>query len=452
MTAPSSQAPGHVDLATLTSGLHVLGVAPAWSAVERALGRLDSVRGSGTSTDDPKVREDLQTVHEFHQLLERSAETVALALLCGAVLGQASSAQTFGERLLAGLRAISRSYGFDRLDEAKRLELLRELRQKLKAEGVVPRSAYNIPRTVRAFDVFAWRGWCWQLRQKIEEAVENATGPDRLRTELPTYQDRAWSLWKDRLAPQPRLERVTWPKVEAVLADLVCAAAGVPPASRLDLDLSRMGLVSWSEDLYWSLTRQQGGQRQSCPPWLIAPALYRLGFRPKVPAGALAALVAELSNLRKSPAATGDEDLTAWIGHWERFLERAARTDRPRVLVIRQADESLTSSWKVAKKGGILALTQAQLESLMESYTRSQQLSWFGFDVLVVEATVTQPSADPSRMASLSHLTYQELPVPMWITRESVPPRTDDLPLIQNPKNADDLIDRASPFLARSAT
>jgi hypothetical protein len=45
-----------------------------------------------------------------------------------------------------------------------------------------------------------------------------------------------------------------------------------------------------------------------------------------------------------------------------------------------------------------------------------------------------------------------EMPTTIWIARDSSVSVAKDLPVIYGAKNADDLIDRAAPFLPRSAT
>ena len=267
-----------MTLTTLTSELRILGISPAWSEVERALLRLDLMRtGDGTpegrSDFYDQAQKDLQTVEDFHELLQKEHETLALALLCGAVLGRAAgkAKQRFGGRLLAGLRAISRMYRFDAQTAEGRLLALAGLREELSKQGLLPGNR-RPPQELQSLSLPEWELW---IRQVVQDGDETAATP-------PVRDCQRASGGRGRNG-SPTTRRAGATRFEPVLSDLWCAAADLPPSDLLLPDLKAMRLGDWSQVVFAAATGFARGR--GITRWGWPPALYALGFRVRSRAG-----------------------------------------------------------------------------------------------------------------------------------------------------------------------
>ena len=381
-----------VTLTTLASELRILGISPAWSEVERALLRLDLAR-AGDGTPDGRsdfyepVQKDLQTVEDFHKLLEKEHETLALALLCGAVLGRAArQAERFGDRLLAGLRAISRMYRFDAQTAGARLLALAGLREELSEQGALSGNRRPSPE-LQSLSLPEWESWIRQVRQEGDEGT--VTLPVR------DSQRAAWRAWEERLTDYTSNGRT---RFEPVVSDLWCAAADVPPSDLLLPDLKAMRLGDWSQVVFAAV---MGSSKTpgDFPLYLAVPALYALGFRVSEPRRLVEALD-RAGGSRQEPTSPGGPGPLFAPMRAERSRHPAPRGSRNRqALLVRRSKSSLTEGWMPARQGAVLSLTPEQLweSALVDAHGRQPPLiATLDLDLIVVELA---PSGVPESEA-----------------------------------------------------
>ncbi len=445
----------------LSSELRILGVSPSWAETERALDRLDSLRAGGEQPApadlDEQAKKDLRTVHDFYEMLAGEAHSLALALLCGAVLGQVARADTFGERLVAGLRTLSRMYRLEARSGQEKAQALEELAGWLRNVGhqSVVATPSVAPRSLSADE---WSQWVEKVRQ---------AGTGLLPTEdwIEGQVHAAWETW----GPRIKLIGLSMQRrFDPSLPELWCAAAGELPARLLVPDLDGMKLGDWSQLVIEAIAGPPEGSRPYLP-YAALLALGQLGFEHAEPERLLQALRAAAAG-KETPEQPESEPAPGWEAAASFLARRPSRTRK--ALVIRRDQGSLTESWMPPRAGGVLALTREQLwqRALIESVgNQPPLLGDLEIDLIAVELEPGEASgvqaapAKPSKRqrgelkATLgSLLTFSQPEQIAQLLAEWGPPPTvvylaadssvrvpTDHPVIYAPPTADDLLSMA---------
>lgn len=450
-----------LNLTLLASELRILGISPSWAETERAMDRLDSLRSGGKTPAvadlDPQGAQDLGTVGDFHTVLTLQSRTLALALLYGAVLGQAARAETCGERLVAGLRAISRMYRFEARLEEEKAKALSSLAGLL-AEADPP-TALETPRAPESLSPEAWTTWGGTVREAGASFEPTADWRER-------QVRAAWEVWGSRI------EGVlggTESRSDPSAAELWCAAAGELPASLLAPDLEAMKLRDWSRLVHAAVAGPPEASRAYLP-FAALMALGRLGFESDQPKR----LLKTLQVLAAGPEARkGAPEIEPERG-WGRALDFLARRTAPtrKALVVCRDQGSLTEGWAAPRSGGLLALTRKELwqDAFLESVGKAPPLlASLGLDLIAVElapadgAEPRGPATKGKRRGELkatlgSLLTFNQPeqiaerlaqwgppPAVVYLAADSSVRVPMDHPAIYAPSDADDLLSKAPP-------
>lgn len=220
-----------------------------------------------SGTPEEELARDAQTVHDFALMLNRNDYVLRLALVAGALVGRAAAGSP-DERLEAGLQAISRTFGLNDRTEPAVLPALNSTWDLLEE--------YFEGQKRPVYDSLEMTAWADSIQTAIEAAarvpfpVENIT---RARATLE-------ALWFNRIEMYLNGNRVG---ATPVIEDFLGVAAGVPLASVLKLDLSRMSLAEWGDAFarsYRTADEKLPGSEEptDTPSWLAPIALFMSGL------------------------------------------------------------------------------------------------------------------------------------------------------------------------------
>jgi len=448
----------------LTSELRILGVSPSWVETERALERLASLRSGDQAPDlaelDSQGHQDIQTVHDFHDMLVREHRTLALALACGAILGRACRADAFGERLLAGLRAISRMYRFEARPADQKAADLHHLAAELKDEGSLSEDL-RPPEELGTLEAEPWRRWMTDVSVATEKALPKGFIEERMR--------QAWTEWSERL---PAYAAKGALRFDPGLPEIWCAAASSPPANLLVPDLSAMKLGDWSR-VFFEAAFDWSQRTDTFAAWAAVWAVHALGFRLS-PQELLA--LAERGGWLEAYSERQITQVPIPFGDWKTLAFSVFRNWEPRThaLLICRDQNSLTQGWMPAHKGGVLALTREQLwrSGLVgRSGKAPPLLAALRLDLVAMELAPDERSKSaeaavkraprrreelktplgaqlpPSTLGRLAQLLARWGPPPaiVYLAADSSLRMPTDHPTILAPSDADDLLSQAPP-------
>jgi hypothetical protein len=241
-----------INFGILGAGTGVIATSPSWPVVELALKRL-----KGSIHDYAQKDEDLSNVHQFAELLRRSAATIRSALFCAWVLGSLESANKTPD--LIGLQVISQALDLKLLPEHPGKARIERLAQKLFSELEVTTPRIELQMTGPS----SLERWEREL-QNLKEQVR----PNDIKAlqRKPNIEEDAWNSWRDRL------KSVELPvNFEAV----ICSAVRRGPSRLLDLPPEEMPARKWSSAFCESIA---GSAREQIPRWLPSLVLNRLRF------------------------------------------------------------------------------------------------------------------------------------------------------------------------------
>ncbi|HEX6912448.1 MAG TPA: hypothetical protein VF142_18730, partial [Longimicrobium sp.] len=358
-----------VDLARLAGTFRVLPASPEWVAVERSRASLENAARFRRPPPGP----DVDVVRAYTALLEQSGELIALAIVCGSLVGRVGRpGDPPPQWAYAGLVAIE-ALALDGTHPP--LEVLRALR----AEAVRPVPGglgaplgADAPPALGPQTLEAWKRWIASRQLLLP--------PGTFSPDFVAVRARAWDAWLQRF----RTGAAPVADVRATVGELVCRVADVTPASLVAPRLSSMSLEDWSVVLARSLADTGPADPAYVPSWMALPALRALGL------GAQAAALVPL--LRGEPPVSHVQrphgrEIPGVRELAERTTVQAHPPERS-FLVVRQAPP--TRKWMPADPppGAVLALSLADLRGLAASpppYVRAL-LSGFGHLVLDSDA------------------------------------------------------------------
>ena len=160
-----------IDFAALSTQFRVIATTPAWEIVRDAIGRLGA---DPRPEQDPGRKRDIDHVRSFATVLRQDGNVIALALLCGAAIGQAAPSGDKGERFVAGLGILARAFRFHEKGEPTiRLDLT-DLASKIQQWFEVDLTAYAKPNPVSVADLQPYKG---NLRHGLEEVRRRVRPP-----------------------------------------------------------------------------------------------------------------------------------------------------------------------------------------------------------------------------------------------------------------------------------
>jgi hypothetical protein len=255
---------GALDFGTISNQLRILRISPAWEVVRASLARLERIDLQKQSS---RARlEDVQLISQFAGLLRKESQTIGLALLSGAVLGQAhskASEVSAGVRLVAGLRTMSSALRFSQVSGEELLHEVLWLCEQLKNRRGIDLAAY-IPASL-ASDISEYE---FGLTEGLNAAREVSI--------VLQEEDRkvAWNSTLSRLEAYFTGAQPQRPNLEEILSSL----AEVSPGSLIGFDLEAMTLKQWSTVFVKAVASGQWSNPQFAPRWMAAASLKALGF------------------------------------------------------------------------------------------------------------------------------------------------------------------------------
>jgi hypothetical protein len=398
----SKMTKGTVNCGVLGTGFGVISTSPAWPSVEAATKRLKSDTG-----EYPQKNDDVAIVGQFADLLRRSAETIALAILSAWAVGAWQQ----------GRRANRISFGLQIVSQALQLKTLHEelVAQRIKKFGDEVSLRLNVSENrpfllSEASHVKRWRAYVTLRLRQVGQTPQKKFPIDK------TIESIAWDFWMSR-----------WQKPETVpnFETVICAAARQGPSRFLAFPPEEMSARSWSEAFYAALIEQSSTQTQtgspSSPPeipplpiptgpsipvptWLAVYALQQLGFTEQVMS--LSSMGRVLSKIF---------DAAQWLlGAATPAVMKEGRDTM--IIVSKQGADS--EIWKPGKECAALVLRQPELIELDKLWQNNQEalLRWLKLKWLVFDWSgwplaskrksrqVTQLSVDPRQELEAARL------------------------------------------------
>jgi hypothetical protein len=443
-----------IDFGTLSTQLRVIKTSPAWEVVRGAVDRLSGLDDKAPLLPDQS--QDAEAVRAFAGLLRQDGDLIALALVCGAFVGQAST-QLPAERLLIGLTAISQALRLkDKSDEVVREDLQRltadvssRFKLELSAQPIAPPG-----------DVGALAAYKSELQQAIAGARAFSFESAREATRA-----RAWPAAAERMKAFLTAATSSVPSPLPSVDEMLTLVAGTSPGSLVPFDLAEATIVHWSG----VFDRASRGMRpptdvEFAPPWLAAVSLAALGFWFKNPNE----LVQWLGSIPRASPEPGSSSTVDEIGNaFSAFhLIGSPRAERG-VLVLYDQTRSLIADWKPSTRTASLCLTGGQLQTLAQADAlrppRLPESLLPRFDVVAVEDEGTDRSmtGEPlwtrlitSREVLGPQRTLGDVlghsPTLVRFVRDRPRVPVPNVPLVPGPKSIDDLFPvDLTPQLAR---
>jgi hypothetical protein len=344
MNQPSLR--GTVDFGTLSSQLRILRTTPAWEVVRESISRLKRFE---QQKGEKQVREsDVQAVHDFANLLEEERHTMALALLCGAVLGQALPEEAVrgpGERLMTGLRTLSAAFRFKEKSGPELHYDLEWLSDEIeKALSFHPKA--HIPLYSPRRDLSEFKS----------SLLEGITAARSLAIHVGDEERRA--AWNDA---SRRINdfMINVPPQRPSLNEMLASVSGVSPGSLLAFDLMSMTIQQWSLAFALATMETAASDRFFAPGWLAAPSLKALSFSFDNHARLDQWLVSKEVRKSRPLSTVGSEVIYSWPWLMSTAAERA-------VLIVCDSPMSMTANWKPSPRSAALSVTPSDLAEIIK--------------------------------------------------------------------------------------
>jgi hypothetical protein len=345
---------GALTFGNLGASANLIPSSPEWVTVQSTITRLMEPDRQRKAASRLPSEEDLSTVAQFATLLTRQGETIALALVCGAIVGRAAGVAAPGataESFAMGISGIGVTFGIAGGERRPVLELLRALAVEALARWSELPQDLQTPPPLELNQVREWEEWIAAKTALATRAVEARLG-DAITGAWKNY-GFGLKMWAEGLGNTttfgPRLDMA------------ICAAAGTGPAVLMRADPSQMTLADWGFALRRATANVPVYHKQYAPLTLAAVALDAVGFaaagasfleRIKATGRALTRrnLEQELQNAGKSPGL--------------RVADPATVRDLA-ILVLAEPGRPPVWGWLPSKRAGILVLTASDAADLL---------------------------------------------------------------------------------------
>jgi hypothetical protein len=252
-----------IDPSTLSSQLGIVRTTPAWADVNRALARLRSAQSRGVAY--PEQEPDVSVVDAYAALLKSSAETVALALVCGYALGHLQpQSEVLGA--LPGLKVISRTLWLRDKAADHVVASLRNLAYQMTLKFGAATPLGDPPALSSRENLPIWVDWITRASKSLVEEIGKFVDV------FEESQRLSWESWFERL--QGRVAQDFNPEI----SDMICSVARIGPALYLRTELNLMDLGDWTKALLAAIVSRDPKASDYAPPWLVLEAFEQLGF------------------------------------------------------------------------------------------------------------------------------------------------------------------------------
>jgi hypothetical protein len=414
-----------LDLGTLSSVLRVLPIRPSWTEVQGALARAQTHKNGA---DDYNGRDsDEQLVKDFAEVLRKNAPLLHAALVCGAAIG-AHASGTRGERIVQGLAALSRAYGFaDKQEAAVQADLDAVAKILAQRYQVGPLDALRALAPGNGL-----REWTATVTAGITQAESAVKGVD-----VATIRSIAWESVRERLVATLA---VPMSAPGASIEELMAHAARLSPAGVIDLRPVEMRFLDWSRAFWASAGTSDPADPSYAPLWLTVVALRWLGF-----------------------AVTNDKEIRTWLEVGPRgnkatrealdeavqLLERSAvlRTSpaTQAALVWPRSDASLVTEWRLGTRVAALAMEDDPMQRRTARFNPDALQTLIPATPLPSIFAIEEPhDVDQEKMALSIHqrASRAESVGPAQLVRFArTPPTTESRgAFIVDPRSPDDLV------------
>ena len=343
----SSARGSRIDLTTLSSQLRIISTKPAWPETERSI--LQLRRAAQENKPFADFTQEVDCVTAYAEMLRRTSDMIARALFAGAVLGNACGQEHRAESLLLGLLAISRAYRFPEKAEREVVKDLQKLEETLRIEFELSANKPDIPQVNDQASISSWAETVQGMLSSVQsvDVFKYKTLLDRRNSASEGWYGRLLGVLSPGPAFSPNLD------------DLICTVVDVSPANLISPNPGEMGLVSWSEVLFRSLTDTAIDDRLYAPAWLLYPALIALGF----PVSGWHPMVDILLSEKVSYSARPLRQELSQLKDWARW-HRPAGDARSSLLVLKRSKGSGIEGWKVSTGGAAITLSLDVAERL----------------------------------------------------------------------------------------
>lgn len=336
-----------LDFEVLSGTVRILPSTPAWPTVDRAIQRLRAYEGA----DEPyaEYEDDVQCVRKFSDLLFLHAEAIARVVVCGYAVGQvARPAPT--NPVLHGLEIIAAGFGFGEMDAAGTSAVLR------KVEGwIIEGLSAQLQDSVGALSLAGTPEWRNAVSDRLKAVDLTPPFPEE-------WIGRAWHQARERVSHflGTRTRRLP------TLDELFCTSARIGPGALLRPDLNAMTVIEWSRAALAALGPPYV-QGAGVPAWVLAAALFALGFRPL-----------RWDLVREGVPPDVARGLDGIESQWPWLL--ATEAPRHAVLLVRPASAptSLVETWLPHRAVAALALDADDLSRALDHLEFMMLLASFG--------------------------------------------------------------------------
>lgn len=408
-----SRSDQQVTLQRLSDEFAILSTSPAWNQVSEALTRIQPFQDSVDPVDSAIVLEYVEML-ELRAGSDEGHSLIQPCLEAGTVLGMVSGGKE--HPLAVGLKALSDGFAFSEHSAEHIERRMNDITERLGFEPVgVTRPRVNLLSSK----------WWNALGERLDEpnipSVED-------------FQAAAWRQWEMRYSAniEGRTENI-----QTSFDELLCRAADVQPARmflsdnwRLDFRPGdrKVDLNLWSRALFAAFAGRSLETAEYCPFWLIAIAMYQLGFGEFVASiAAQIESIADPSKKRKSRGSFAESDQSHQflqtdlgpivvelaetderffeslqaISNWSRvFQERIAMSGKPRVPVLvlpNSLDSDLEGQVLPEANATIFLPSLPSKEQLLVVSLLLRQASEASTPLLLVE--IDDHNADPDHRA-----------------------------------------------------
>jgi hypothetical protein len=332
-------------LVALANVFGVLATTPAWTDTRHAIDRLHASEKAGPYPDQEV---DRAVVHDYAVMLEKSATSVALLIVCAGVVRQLGVVAGLPGRY-AGMEeamgVVSSAYRFRQLAsqyvEGKLQTLYVELLVFCQDKSTISPS----PRLENKSSVHVetWANWIRTTQASITSTLQ--IPPDR----AGKFKDVAWNDWANRLLDPSAAPRD--PAIETV----VCHSELLGPGAYLSFDLDLMTTFGWSLTLSNSLAARFGNPNlEPVPAWLAYVAMNKLGLDDQSIGSLESALTRLDSEAKDTRAGT-------------RNLSR--RTPHPAGIVVFKGS-SYVAAWLPSASFPLIVLDSSAVQIFMQTLTK----------------------------------------------------------------------------------